>query len=139
MMHRSCLRPPPRSLRSFCSATLTPANPTAFPQISSPLLTQILFEGIPTYPDAGRWWELVDKYQARVQLGRVQALLEGCNLRMCLGRCCAFDAVNLQPSPRIVPRLQAAANLDAVSATVCTAPQPPPATARPTVAQPCVH
>ncbi|PRW20362.1 Acetyl-coenzyme A synthetase isoform A [Chlorella sorokiniana] len=28
--------------------------------------TQILFEGIPTYPDAGRWWELVDKYQCTV-------------------------------------------------------------------------
>lgn len=28
-------------------------------------LPQILFEGIPTYPHDGRWWELVDKHQVR--------------------------------------------------------------------------
>lgn len=28
-------------------------------------LLQILFEGIPTYPHDGRWWELVDKHQVR--------------------------------------------------------------------------
>jgi len=26
-------------------------------------VTQVLFEGVPTYPDAGRFWEVVDKYQ----------------------------------------------------------------------------
>lgn len=25
--------------------------------------TTVVFEGIPTYPDPGRWWELVDKFQ----------------------------------------------------------------------------
>jgi hypothetical protein len=24
---------------------------------------QVLFEGVPTFPDAGRCWEVVDKYQ----------------------------------------------------------------------------
>lgn len=37
---------------------------------------QILFEGIPTYPDAGRWWELVDKYKVS----------SSCFLLACLGR-----------------------------------------------------
>ena len=26
--------------------------------------TQVLFEGVPTYPDAGRAWDIVDKYKA---------------------------------------------------------------------------
>lgn len=33
---------------------------------AGPLLhaaTQVLFEGIPTHPDAGRAWDLVDKYK----------------------------------------------------------------------------
>lgn len=25
--------------------------------------TQVLFEGVPTYPDAGRAWDIVDKYK----------------------------------------------------------------------------
>jgi acyl-coenzyme A synthetase/AMP-(fatty) acid ligase len=25
--------------------------------------TQVVFEGVPTYPDAGRCWQIVDKYQ----------------------------------------------------------------------------
>lgn len=25
--------------------------------------TQVMFEGIPTYPDAGRCWDIVDKYK----------------------------------------------------------------------------
>jgi acetyl-CoA synthetase len=28
--------------------------------------TSIMFEGVPTYPDAGRFWEIVDKYQVNV-------------------------------------------------------------------------
>jgi acetyl-CoA synthetase len=28
--------------------------------------TQIIFEGIPTYPDAGRFWEIVEKYKATI-------------------------------------------------------------------------
>lgn len=28
--------------------------------------TQVIFEGIPTYPDAGRFWEVVDKHQVSV-------------------------------------------------------------------------
>ena len=27
--------------------------------------TTLMFEGIPTYPDAGRFWDIVDKYQSR--------------------------------------------------------------------------
>ena len=25
--------------------------------------TQVIFEGVPTYPDAGRCWNVVDKYK----------------------------------------------------------------------------
>ena len=28
--------------------------------------TQVLFEGVPTHPDAGRAWDIVDKYKARL-------------------------------------------------------------------------
>ncbi len=28
--------------------------------------TNIMFEGVPTYPDAGRFWDIVDKYQVNV-------------------------------------------------------------------------
>jgi acetyl-CoA synthetase len=28
--------------------------------------TSIMFEGVPTYPDAGRFWDIVDKYQVNV-------------------------------------------------------------------------
>lgn len=28
--------------------------------------TNVVFEGVPTYPDAGRCWEVVDKYKVRV-------------------------------------------------------------------------
>jgi acetyl-CoA synthetase len=28
--------------------------------------TTIMFEGIPTYPDPGRWWEVVDKYKVTI-------------------------------------------------------------------------
>lgn len=28
--------------------------------------TQIIFEGVPTYPDAGRFWEIVQKYKATI-------------------------------------------------------------------------
>ncbi|MCB1173358.1 MAG: acetate--CoA ligase [Leptospiraceae bacterium] len=28
--------------------------------------TSVMFEGVPTYPDAGRFWEIVDKYQVNV-------------------------------------------------------------------------
>jgi acetyl-CoA synthetase len=34
--------------------------------VYGPLLqgaTQVMFEGIPTYPDAGRFWEIIDKYK----------------------------------------------------------------------------
>jgi len=34
--------------------------------VYGPLLqgaTQIMFEGVPTYPDAGRFWEIIDKYK----------------------------------------------------------------------------
>jgi acetyl-CoA synthetase len=37
--------------------------------IYSPLLagaTSLMFEGIPTYPDAGRFWEVVDKHQVNI-------------------------------------------------------------------------
>jgi hypothetical protein len=27
------------------------------------LATQVIFDGVPTYPDAGRCWQIVDKYQ----------------------------------------------------------------------------
>ena len=27
--------------------------------------TQVVFEGVPTWPDAGRCWQVVDKYKAR--------------------------------------------------------------------------
>ena len=27
--------------------------------------TQVLFEGVPTYPDAGRAWDIVDKYKVQ--------------------------------------------------------------------------
>ena len=27
--------------------------------------TQVLFEGVPTHPDAGRAWDIVDKYKVR--------------------------------------------------------------------------
>ena len=29
--------------------------------------TQVLFEGVPTYPDAGRAWDIVDKYKVHYQ------------------------------------------------------------------------
>ena len=29
--------------------------------------TQVLFEGVPTYPDAGRAWDIVDKYKVQYQ------------------------------------------------------------------------
>src|SRR5690625_7214905 len=35
--------------------------------VYGPLLagaTTLMFEGIPTWPDAGRFWQIVDKYQA---------------------------------------------------------------------------
>lgn len=28
--------------------------------------TSLMFEGVPTYPDAGRFWEIVDKYQVNI-------------------------------------------------------------------------
>ncbi|KAL2633173.1 hypothetical protein R1flu_004652 [Riccia fluitans] len=28
--------------------------------------TCVIFEGVPTFPDAGRWWEIVDKYQVSI-------------------------------------------------------------------------
>jgi len=34
--------------------------------VYAPLLsgiTSVMYEGIPTYPDAGRWWEIIDKYK----------------------------------------------------------------------------
>jgi acetyl-CoA synthetase len=37
--------------------------------IYGPLLagaTTMMFEGVPTYPDAGRFWEIVDKYQVNI-------------------------------------------------------------------------
>lgn len=37
--------------------------------VYAPLLsgiTSVIFEGIPTYPDAGRWWSLVDKHEVNV-------------------------------------------------------------------------
>lgn len=37
--------------------------------VYAPLLsgiTSVIFEGIPTYPDAGRWWSLADKHQVNV-------------------------------------------------------------------------
>ena len=27
--------------------------------------SQVLFEGVPTHPDAGRGWDIVDKYKVR--------------------------------------------------------------------------
>ena len=30
--------------------------------------TQVLFEGVPTHPDAGRAWDIVDKYKVCSQL-----------------------------------------------------------------------
>ena len=32
--------------------------------------TSIMFEGIPTYPDAGRLWGIVDKYQVNLFLAQ---------------------------------------------------------------------
>ncbi len=31
-----------------------------------PVLPRIMFEGIPTYPDAGRFWDIVDKYKVNI-------------------------------------------------------------------------
>ena len=28
--------------------------------------TTIMFEGIPTYPDSSRWWQIVDKYKVNI-------------------------------------------------------------------------
>ena len=28
--------------------------------------TTIMFEGIPTYPDTSRWWQIVDKYKVNI-------------------------------------------------------------------------
>lgn len=28
--------------------------------------TQVLFEGVPTHPDAGRAWDIVDKYKVQL-------------------------------------------------------------------------
>ena len=28
--------------------------------------TTIMFEGIPTYPDNSRWWQIVDKYKVNI-------------------------------------------------------------------------
>ena len=28
--------------------------------------TSIMFEGVPTYPDAGRFWDVVDKYKVSI-------------------------------------------------------------------------
>lgn len=36
---------------------------TAGPMVNG--ATQVLFEGVPTYPDAGRAWDIVDKYKVR--------------------------------------------------------------------------
>ena len=27
---------------------------------------QIMFEGIPTYPDSSRWWQIIDKYKVNI-------------------------------------------------------------------------
>ncbi len=41
--------------------------------------TQVLFEGVPTHPDAGRAWDIVDKYKVRalqpLQHARLRAML----------------------------------------------------------------
>jgi acetyl-CoA synthetase len=37
--------------------------------VYAPLLsgaTSVLFEGIPTYPDAGRFWEVIDTYSVNI-------------------------------------------------------------------------
>ena len=28
--------------------------------------TTIMFEGIPTYPDSSRWWQIIDKYKVNI-------------------------------------------------------------------------
>ncbi len=38
----------------------------AWPARAGPMLhgaSQVLFEGVPTHPDAGRAWDIVDKYK----------------------------------------------------------------------------
>ncbi len=37
--------------------------------VYGPLLsgaTSVLFEGIPTYPDAGRFWDVIDRYRVNI-------------------------------------------------------------------------
>lgn len=37
--------------------------------VYAPLLSganSVIFEGIPTYPDAGRFWEIIDKYRVNI-------------------------------------------------------------------------
>ncbi len=37
--------------------------------VYGPLLsgaTSVVFEGIPTYPDAGRFWDVIDKYRVNI-------------------------------------------------------------------------
>ena len=28
--------------------------------------TTVMFEGVPTYPDASRWWQIIDKYKVNI-------------------------------------------------------------------------
>jgi acetyl-CoA synthetase len=44
--------------------------------------TSVIFEGVPTYPDAGRFWEVVDKHQVNVFYTAPTAIraLEACGL-----------------------------------------------------------
>ena len=45
--------------------------------------TQVLFEGVPTYPDASRAWDIVDKYKvSSSHLSMHSALVRHDNLKV---------------------------------------------------------
>ncbi len=53
--------------------------------VYAPLLagaTSVLFEGVPTYPDAGRFWQVIDKYKVNIFYTAPTAIraLEACGL-----------------------------------------------------------
>lgn len=59
--------------------------------------TQVVFEGVPTWPDAGRMWQIIDKYQARG---------EGCEGRVgCKCRAVHLPLTLLLRPPSPPPRL----------------------------------
>lgn len=53
-----------RGVRQRCRRRLLSTCPSSNFQRSTPRHAQVMFEGLPSFPHDGRWWEIVDKHQA---------------------------------------------------------------------------